>query len=556
MLLIARAAPILLIGSLYSLPLLGAERSSEIVYKVILRDIPKTTSQVEVWIPLPVDDGYQSASRYRVDSNTNAYEFIYTRGSLRESSVLHARFEKGTDSGAAMQTGSMTMTLTFDVTRNVRTAQEGGSYEYIDSFKGPQSTDESLLAEARSLTQPYQQQIEKAEALFNHVVDDSDVKSVQSSRSSKRPQSLQSSDSKCEDVFRFVELNRALNIPSYFAAGLRLPPGRTSGDTLGHYCWASVFIKGTGWIPVDLLGAKEQRDQALRKQFFGRLDENVVELSSGENITLTPPQKTSPLKLIVGPYAEYDGTPARAVETLSQFKKIGKPPQNSPEPRTQEPWWHRIDFGKVVLVGAIIAAVLITLAVLSSFVSKLQDIDIEHVVSRVKAGWARVPVEDWDLKIAHVGGTADKRKLLFQRRFHEAKAALRQSSRQQSWSSLAASFLKFSRYVVGGVLAASLAKKDIVLNPAFIGGLGLLVLGASIADDKFQPESAANLAWRRKDALTKLIRETEAGLVEAKENDEAKDYKVLAEHIKSQLEEISSQRSQQASPEKRGTTPD
>jgi len=291
-------------------------------------------------------------------------------------------------------------------------------------------------------------------------------------------------------------------------------------------------------VPVDLISALHADDPKSREQFFGRLDENVVELWSEQNVVLTPPQQGPPIGLLIGPYVEYDGKPISGLNFFADYKnrelpKQQAPSQPPPQPQTAAPM-RRIDW---VMIGVVALGViaLASMALISVILDKLQGVDLSPVVEEIKTIW--VMRYAWEARIAQENDPAKRRRMLFDRRFSEAKRALRLASWDYRWSSLLASSLRFSRYVVGGVLAASLGQKDLQ-RPSVVGALGLLVIGASITDDRFKPEARANRASQRKIALLTLVRDIEEGMVEASTDRECEDFKVLAEQISRRLREI------------------
>jgi transglutaminase-like putative cysteine protease len=110
---------------------------------------------------------------------------------------------------------------------------------------------------------------------------------------------------------------RSVNIPARFAIGLPLPHERGAGDIVGYHCWAELYVRGGGWIPVD--ASEAAKEPTKRNYFFGHHDEDRLEFSRGRHLTLNPAQKGPPLNFFVYPYAELDGKPHEAVDRKFTF---------------------------------------------------------------------------------------------------------------------------------------------------------------------------------------------------------------------------------------------
>ncbi len=123
----------------------------------------------------------------------------------------------------------------------------------------------------------------------------------------------------CTDFHALViGMARSAGIPARFAIGLSLPEARGSGDLVGYHCWAELYVRGRGWVPVD--ASEAVKHPARRDYFFGHHDENRLELSRGRNLTLRPAQHGPALNFFVDPYAEVNGRPHAAVDRRVMFR--------------------------------------------------------------------------------------------------------------------------------------------------------------------------------------------------------------------------------------------
>jgi transglutaminase-like putative cysteine protease len=124
----------------------------------------------------------------------------------------------------------------------------------------------------------------------------------------------------CSDFHSyFIGLCRNIGIPAYFEIGYSIPAGKSEGQITGYHCWA-YFWDGRHWAPVDISEADKHPEKAV--YFFGHHDPNRVAFTRGRDITLTPPQKGSPLNFFIYPYAEVDGKAYPGVEHTLTFREI------------------------------------------------------------------------------------------------------------------------------------------------------------------------------------------------------------------------------------------
>ncbi len=105
----------------------------------------------------------------------------------------------------------------------------------------------------------------------------------------------------------FISVARANKFPAKFQIGFPLPATRGSGRIGGYHCWAQFHTKDNGWVPVDI--SEADKDPTKKDYFFGRLNENRINFSTGRDIELVPKQTGAPLNYFVYPYVEVDGKP-------------------------------------------------------------------------------------------------------------------------------------------------------------------------------------------------------------------------------------------------------
>lgn len=176
----------------------------------------------------------------------------------------------------------------------------------------------SALAE--DATKGLDSDLEKARAIYDKV---SGMMSYDKSGTGwGRGDALYACDAKrgnCTDFHALViGMARSVGIPARFAIGVSLPESRGSGEIPGYHCWAELYIRDRGWVPVD--ASEGSKNPPKRDYFFGHHDENRLEFSRGRNLMLNPAQKGQSLNFFVYPYAEVNGRPHDTIERTITFR--------------------------------------------------------------------------------------------------------------------------------------------------------------------------------------------------------------------------------------------
>ena len=92
-------------------------------------------------------------------------------------------------------------------------------------------------------------------------------------------------------------------------------------------------------------------------------------------------------------------------------------------------------------------------------------------------------------------------------RIKEAATFRKEQLGIRKWSKIAANLLTIAQYIIGGVLASSFVQES--LTPKWVGGLGVLVLIASLFKQQFHPEINAEDARKKAYELQALVRSSE-----------------------------------------------
>jgi transglutaminase-like putative cysteine protease len=296
-------------------------RNFELTYKATVRNVPEGTRTLDLWLPLPPTDRNQTVHQVTIDAPSRV---SIGREARFGNQNLYVRVNH--------PAGPVTVTLTIEATR----WENDGSDEVL----GAEARAEFLKAEplvpldgpvrmlALEAIRRLDTDADKARAIYEKVV--GLMKYDKSDTGWGRGDALFACDARrgnCTDFHALViGMARSVGIPARFAMGLPLPRDRGTGDIPGYHCWAELYVRGRGWVPVD--ASEASKDPTRRGYFFGHHDEDRLEFSRGRHLTLAPAQLGPPLNFFVYPYAEADGKPHEAIDRKFTFTDRQKPLPN------------------------------------------------------------------------------------------------------------------------------------------------------------------------------------------------------------------------------------
>jgi transglutaminase-like putative cysteine protease len=281
---------------------------------------------VDLWVPVPHEDPYQQIKNLRIES---PYPYKITTAS-QGNNMLHVRIDQPKQS-------SFTIAMSLDAKReeHVQSRLFGGPAlahdedpKELAQYLKPDRLvplDNQIRAWARDVVEKANAHtdLEIVRAIYNHVV--ATVKYDKTGQGWGRGDIYYACEARrgnCTDFHAIViGYARALGIPARFAIGFPLPFDRGEGKIAGYHCWAEVYVKGIGWVPID--ASEAAKDPSKREYFFGTHDENRLEFSKGRDVVLAPMQQGDPLNYFVYPYTEIDGKPAPETGYEATYRDAG-----------------------------------------------------------------------------------------------------------------------------------------------------------------------------------------------------------------------------------------
>lgn len=310
------------------LPVAAADGPERFVaqHEAVIKEIPAGAKKARIWLVVPREDPAQDIGEIRLSGpgkyavqkggtydNRYAYFEVDNPGpQLRVSAEFtvtrrEVKVRANPDAARPLNGGDRRR-LQPELTAN-RYVPVGDKYEKL----------------ARQIVGEETNPVRQARKIYDWVLDYveywvKDPKTLKASPNGESDYCLSSKTGNCTDFHSlYASLSRSVGIPTRivygsFFQGENTPiPHKASlegKDTdASYHCWIELFIKGIGWLSLDvaladLLPSNEQHDY-----YFGALEPRRVTWSYGRDLLLTPKQDGAPVNAMHKVYVEIDGKP-------------------------------------------------------------------------------------------------------------------------------------------------------------------------------------------------------------------------------------------------------
>jgi transglutaminase-like putative cysteine protease len=284
-----------------------AVRSFEATYVGTIAALPANAKRAEVWIPLPSDGPYQTIADVKVDAPATFTLEKDSAGNRLAHFVLDRPEQFGKD---------LEVRATYRVTRrealtpapgSAKAAEPAGIAELLKPNRMVPLTPR-VKELADTLSAGKTDAVSKAHAFYDYLVDNGTYeKTTPGWGKGDSERFCDVKKGNCTDFHSaFMALARSEGIPVRFSIGFPLKADK-EGSVPGYHCWAEFWAPKQGWVPVDASDAAKTKEPVKKAYLFGNLDPDRFDISTGRDLTLSPPQKDGTLNFFIYPYVEVDG---------------------------------------------------------------------------------------------------------------------------------------------------------------------------------------------------------------------------------------------------------
>lgn len=299
-----------------------SERTIQFSYSALVKNIPNDSEKLEIWIPIPKSDTYQTISELKITCDS---PHTLLSDPEYNNSILSIKKIDGIPDNLSVSIDFLVKRKGYNVLSNLNKTNET---VYQDSLKryllsnNLVPTGGIIAAKALKLIDNNMSDIEKSRTIYDHVVTTMDYdKSGKGWGVGDAIYACNVRKGNCTDFHSlFIGMNRACGIPSRFIIGFPIPESKTEGEIKGYHCWAEFYIKGLGWLPVDASEAHKHQEKS--DMLFGGLDANRVQFSIGRDIHLKNDSNTEPLNYFIYPYVQCNDKAHTDVERRIWFKEL------------------------------------------------------------------------------------------------------------------------------------------------------------------------------------------------------------------------------------------
>jgi transglutaminase-like putative cysteine protease len=300
-------------------------RAFRFTYNFTVKDIPSGAKRMRVWVPVPQTDQHQTVHMLSVKAPAKTQ---ITQDAEYGNRIMYAEIQNPSP-------GTAEFTIEYQVTRREYSRGDYAQLERKDRkpslvpasmnrLVAPDSlipTDGKIKQLAVEVTGSKTGTVAKAKAAYDYLF--TTMRYDKTGSGWGRGDAVWACDSKhgnCTDFHSpFIGMLRADGIPARFDIGFPLPEDKDKGDIAGYHCWAEFYSSKTGWVPVDISEAWKAKQK--EDYFFGSIDANRVQFSTGRDVTLSPKQDGPALNYFVYPYVEIDGKPYEKLAKQFSFEE-------------------------------------------------------------------------------------------------------------------------------------------------------------------------------------------------------------------------------------------
>jgi len=310
----------------------GNTRKFQFTYIVEVNDVPKDSTQLDMWIPYITSNEDQDVLDVKIDS---PYPVSINHDEKYGNGIAYLKVNHPKSAGFTVKITYQILrrerkTGKFDYTSKLEIQNNGQFQKYLNPSKYAVIND-TVIKLSNQATAGRKNSLDKAKGAYDFILSkmeyDKKIPGWGKGDVNRVCMAIDGGNNgtgNCTDFHSFFgSLMAVQNIPVIFEMGYPLKPDANQIEPKagGYHCWAKFFVPGYGWIPVDISEAR--KDMSKKDYFWGTICENRVKFSEGRDIELVPAQQGEKLNYFgPDPYIEIDGKTFKGFKRLIAYKNI------------------------------------------------------------------------------------------------------------------------------------------------------------------------------------------------------------------------------------------
>ncbi|MBI3098172.1 MAG: transglutaminase domain-containing protein [Planctomycetes bacterium] len=302
--------------------------------------VPDGTKMLRVWFTTPQggpggrvsDFKVESPFPHRIEKDSEGNEVLFAEvenPSVKDITFVETFVLDATEQGTSLEPAAATPLDAAEMREFARYLEPNANILIDDEIRALQKT---IVGEEKN-------PVAVARRIYDWVLDNVDywVKDPANKKASPVGSSAYCLDNKCGNCSDFhslwTALARASGIPTRMVFGSYFKASLDGVDKdQSYHCWVEYYIKGAGWVPLDVSAADilardvpltdENRtlvdlatpsgypgaDPTKADYYFSHIEERRVTWSRGRDLILSPrPAAATPLNALIKAYVEADG---------------------------------------------------------------------------------------------------------------------------------------------------------------------------------------------------------------------------------------------------------
>ncbi len=294
------------------------KHSFEFTYAVTLTELPSSTEEVEIFIPVPPNTNHQKIKGLTIQC---PYDYSFQTDPTFNNKILHVTLNDNISD-------TVQLSLQVKATRYaiLNKADYDKSRKNLQNYLRADSLvplDSTVQQEAFKVANTQMSPQEKSQAFYDHLIKTMEYdKSGEGWGRGDAIYACQARKGNCTDFHSlFIGMSRVFDLPARFKIGFPLPTNQQPGTIGGYHCWAEYYIKDQGWAPVDISEAAKHPEK--REFFYGSLDAYRLQFSMGRDITITTDEgRKRKLNYLIYPYVLVNNRTYNKVSTEFHYSPI------------------------------------------------------------------------------------------------------------------------------------------------------------------------------------------------------------------------------------------